>query len=144
MADAVPLSRLEREQFYLASELGAVVHRCNAAIATAVPFATVVAFTSGQALPAAPPPTTVALPEPAPPPPEPSLPADLTAAVAALVAGFADLDAAVQKQIAALNAALNAVNGVASLQMQQAASNIGHITSNMVEQAEGLQRTVTA
>lgn len=156
IGEAKPLNRDERTQFYLATMLGAVVHRStsdggdgaplyninnaadNAVIATAVPYETVVAFTNGQALPAAPP-VTGTLPEAPAPPAEAILNPidDLTAAVAALVAGFAQLDAAVQAELGVLTTRLAGITSERRA-MQQRAVNIGHITRTMAKDAQRL------
>jgi hypothetical protein len=136
------LNRDERHQFYLATGLGAAVHRATsdggdgsalynitravdaAPIATGVSFESLMAFTSGQPMaPAATNPLD-----------------DLTTVVAALRAGFEQLDRAIQAQVAALTGALNG-SGVPSSTlrpMQQRAANISFISSSMARDARAV------
>ena len=140
------LNRFEREVLYLASEAGLHAYRAtsddgsgaarysvtraadNAPLATGLSFEDLTAFVTGEPLP-----STTATPPAASNPLD-----DLAAAIAALAAGFADLDAAVQREVAALNAAL-AGSGLpaATLQpFQQASANVAHITRTMARDAQ--------
>lgn len=98
----------------------------NSPIATGVSFEGLVAFTNGgQPLP----------------PTVPTNPLDdLAAAVAALTTGFAELDAAVQAQLAVLTGALNGSGLPAPTlrPMQQRATNISFISSSMARDARAV------